>query len=158
MHLIERLTRKPLRLLVGGFQSLRRIVWRFRRPVTFGVHAVALTHDRALILVRLRYARGWRLPGGGRRETEDPREAVIRELQEEIGLTAYGSITLAAELVDEPDFKRDTASLFVVTDVEYRPRWSLEIEEVTEARLDKLPDDTAARTRRWVSLVQDRID
>ncbi|MBA3678480.1 MAG: NUDIX domain-containing protein [Sphingosinicella sp.] len=156
--MIERLTRKPLRLLVGGFQKLRRIVWRVRRPVTFGVHAVALTRDRSLILVKLRYARGWRLPGGGRRETEDPQEAIIRELREEIGLIRYGSIRLAAELMDEPDFKRDTASLFVVSDVEYRPRWSLEIEEVTEAGLDKLPDDTAALTRRWISLLQDRID
>ena len=56
-----------------------------RRPRTFGAHALALTPERKIVLVKLRYAPGWRLPGGGRGEHEDPRDAVLRELREEIG-------------------------------------------------------------------------
>ena len=82
-----------------------------------------------MILVKLRYAPGWRLPGGGRGEDEDPRDAVLRELREEIGLISHGDVHLAAELEEAPDFKRDLAALLVVEDVRYRPRWSWEVEQ-----------------------------
>ena len=49
-----------------------------------------------MILVKLRYAPGWRLPGGGRADDEDPCEAALRELREEIGMTAHGKARLAA--------------------------------------------------------------
>lgn len=120
----------------------------------FGAHAVALTPQRRLILVRLRYATGLRLPGGGRREDEDPREAALRELREEIGMTAFGDATIACELDEFADFRRDLVSLVVVRDVEYRPRrWNLEVESVTEAGLDQLPEDLSPRTRQWLRSV-----
>ncbi len=65
-----------------------------------------------VILVKLRYAPGWRLPGGGRRGTEEPQEAVLRELREEIGMTSHGTVDLACEFDEEVDHKRDLASLF----------------------------------------------
>jgi len=101
--------------------------------------------------VKLRYASGWRLPGGGRKEHEDPQEAVLRELREEIGMTSHGPVQCVAELHENPDYKRDTASLFLVPDVEYRPRWSLEVEAVTEADPAHLPKDTAQRTLSWLA-------
>ena len=51
--------------MTGAYQLLRA-GWFVRRPRTFGAHALALTPERKLILVKLRYASGWRLPGGGR--------------------------------------------------------------------------------------------
>ncbi len=146
--MIDALTRRPLRWAATGLHRLRRALWYLRRPRTFGVHAAALTPTGHLVLVRLRYARGWRLPGGGRGETEDPREAVLRELREEIGLESHGAVELVGEQMDAPDFKQDLASLFIVRDVEYRPRWSLEVEEVTEAAVDRLPGDLSERARR----------
>ena len=104
--------------------------------------------------MKLRYARGWRLPGGGRKAEEDPRDAALRELREEIGMTAHGKVELASELEHSVDFKRDTASLVIVRDVRYRPRWSFEVEQVIEARLDSLPPDTAPLTRRWLGLIR----
>ena len=101
-----------LRVLLTGIHRLLQMVWGVRRPRTFGAHALALTPDRKAILVKLRYAPGWRLPGGGRREDEDPRDAVLRELREEIGLTTHGAVRLAAELDEDTDFKRDLAFLF----------------------------------------------
>src|SRR5215207_7427381 len=120
-----------LRLVAMALHSLLKLNWFVRRPRTFGAHAVALTPDGKVILVRLRYAPGWRLPGGGRAEDEDPRDAVLRELREEIGMTAHGPVTLAAELEKRPDFKRDLASLLIVREVRYRPRrWSWEVDAI----------------------------
>jgi 8-oxo-dGTP pyrophosphatase MutT (NUDIX family) len=123
-----------------------------------GAHSLALTPDRKLILVRHRYAGGWRAPGGGRRADESAEEAALRELREEIGMTAHGQVRLACELEHVVDFKRDLASLLIVEDVRYRPpKWSLEIERVAEFALDSLPADTVELTRRWIASVRDRI-
>jgi 8-oxo-dGTP pyrophosphatase MutT (NUDIX family) len=152
--MIDAVTRAPLRLALGGLHRLLKAVWFVRRPRTFGAHAVAITPRSTIVLVRLRYAPGWRVPGGGRKEKEDAQEAVLRELREEIGMTSHGRVQLACELQETPDFKRDTASLFIVRDVEFSPRWSWEVEAVTEAPLDKLPADLSARTARWIAAVR----
>jgi 8-oxo-dGTP pyrophosphatase MutT (NUDIX family) len=117
----------------------RRLVWSVTRPETAGVHAVALTPAGKVVLVTLSYVDGWRLPGGGLKRGEDPRDAVLRELREEIGLTAHGAVALATVFDHNPDFKKDRSSLFVVRDVQYAPRWSLEVAAVGEFPLDALP-------------------
>jgi 8-oxo-dGTP pyrophosphatase MutT (NUDIX family) len=118
---VARFTDKALRVALTAAHSLLRLGWLVRRPRTFGAHALALTPERKVVVVRLRYAPGWRLPGGGRAEHEDPRDAVLRELREEIGMTSHGRVRLAAELEQEPYFKRDLASLLIVEDVRYSP-------------------------------------
>jgi 8-oxo-dGTP pyrophosphatase MutT (NUDIX family) len=152
--LLDRLMRAALTPL----HKAMKLNWLVRRPRTFGVHALALTPGRKAILVKLRYARGWRLPGGGRNENEDKVEAVLRELREEIGMTSHGRVQLACELDEIADFKRDLASLLVVEDVAYSPkRWSLEIERVCEASLDALPDDLSPRAARWIAAIREAV-
>jgi len=147
-----------LRWLLTAIHSLLKLNWLVRRPRTFGAHALALTPEGKAILVRLRYARGWRLPGGGHGEHEDPRDAVLRELREEIGMTAHGEVQLAGEIEETPDFKRDLASVFVVRDVRYRPRrWSWEVEAIIEAPLDALPPGLSPRAERWLDAVKGRL-
>ena len=46
----------------------------------------------------------------------------------------------------------------IVRDVVYRPSWSLEVEAVTEAPVDRLPHDLSTRTRRWLELVAPLLD
>ena len=147
-----------LRLIFTAGHWLLRANWFVRRPRTFGAHALAFTPHGTLILVKLRYAEGWRLPGGGRAESEPPRDAVLRELREEIGMTSHGEVTAAAELEQRPDFKRDLASLLIVRDVRYRPRrWSWEIEDIVERPLDGLPANLAPIARQWIDAVRDRL-
>jgi 8-oxo-dGTP pyrophosphatase MutT (NUDIX family) len=149
---------KGLRLVLTGVHQLLKVNWLLRQPRTFGAHAFALTPERKLILVKLRYAGGWRLPGGGRSEHEDARDAVLRELREEIGMTSHGNVTLAAELNQSVDFKIDLASVFIVEEVKYRPRrWSWEIERIVEAPLDDLPGDLASPAERWIAAVGDKL-
>lgn len=137
--------------------QLLKASWFVRRPRTFGAHALALTPERKLILVKLRYAPGWRLPGGGRNPGEGAVDAALRELEEEIGMTAHGPVQLAAELEQRPDGRRDLVSVVVVRDVCYAPRWSLEIEEVSEVELERLPLDLAPVARPWIEAVRHEL-
>jgi ADP-ribose pyrophosphatase YjhB (NUDIX family) len=133
------------------FQSARRVVWFVTRPTTYGVHAVPITPDGKIVLVRLSYAPEWRLPGGGRRPEEPAEHAMLRELQEEIGLKAWASVAKLSEFEHRPDFRQSRSSLFVVRGVVYRPRWSLEIKAVAEFTLDELPSNTAPITHRLLA-------
>jgi 8-oxo-dGTP pyrophosphatase MutT (NUDIX family) len=133
------------------------VTWFVRRPRTFGAHALAFTPERKLVLVKLRYVPGWRLPGGGREAGESAEEAALRELREEIGMTGHGRVRLGCELEESVHFKRDLAALLIVEDVAYRPRWSWEVEQVGEFPLDELPRDTAPSTLRWIDLLRVRI-
>jgi 8-oxo-dGTP pyrophosphatase MutT (NUDIX family) len=152
------LTDRILRVALRSAHRLLKLGWFLRRPRTFGAHALALTPEGKVILVRLRYAPGWRLPGGGRNEREDPRDAVLRELREEIGMTSHGEVRLACELEEATDFKRDLASLLVVRDVRYAPRkWSWEVEQIMEAALDALPAELSPRMADWIDAVKPRI-
>jgi len=114
-----------------------------------GVHAIALTPDRRVILVKLRYAPGWRLPGGGRDEGEDAEESALRELREEIGMTSFGEVRRALPGSDE---------LLIVEDVCYRPkRWSWEVEKIIEVPVDRLPHNLSPLTRRWLSSLRGAV-
>jgi 8-oxo-dGTP pyrophosphatase MutT (NUDIX family) len=144
--------------LFTAAHKLLKLGWFVRRPRTFGAHALAFTPEGKLILVKLRYASGWRLPGGGRSEHEDPRDAVLRELREEIGMTNHGRVRRACDLEQATDFKRDLASLLIVEDVRYRPPpWSWEVERIIEGQLDDLPDDVAPITASWIMALGGRF-
>ncbi len=118
---------------------------------------MALTPAGKIVLVKLRYADGWRVPGGGRKKDERPEDAVLRELREEIGMTGHGTVQFALELEESADFKRDLASLLIVRDVEYRrPKWSWEVEDLLEAELSRLPADLSPRTAKWIEAVLPR--
>jgi 8-oxo-dGTP pyrophosphatase MutT (NUDIX family) len=146
-----------LHLGVNAFQVLRRCVWFLSRPRTVGVHGIPLTQEGKVVLVTLSYATGWRLPGGGRKAAEEPRQALLRELREEIGLTGHTSIELVGDFRHQPDFRRGEASLFVVRGVQYRPRWSWEVATVGEFDLDELPPETARITHQLLALASRQL-
>ena len=153
-----RLTDRALRILLGAAHRLLKLNWFVRRPRTFGAHALALTPDRKVVLVKLRYASGWRLPGGGRKADEPPADAVLRELREEIGMTSHGRLRPGTELEEDADFKRDLAALLIVEDVAYTPRkWSWEVERICEADLDDLPADLSPRAAKWIAALRDKV-
>ena len=117
-----------------------------RRP---GAHAIALTPAGRVILVRLRYARGWRLPGGGRSSGEPLEQAVLRELREEIGMTGHGALRPLADI--DP-------ALLLVEDVVFRPRrWSWEVEQVVEADPRALPHDLSPLAADWIAAAAKHI-
>ncbi|MBP1804658.1 NUDIX domain-containing protein [Rubellimicrobium aerolatum] len=141
-----------IRAAVSSFQGVRRAVWFVTRPASRGVHAVPITPRGEIVLVRLTYARGWRLPGGGLKRGEEPVPALLRELREEIGLRSHGAVEPLGEFHHEPDYRRSVAQVFRVRDVAFAPpRWSLEVEEARAFAPQDLPPDlpevTAAQLR-----------
>jgi len=141
-----------------SLHGLMKAQWYIRRPRTYGAHAVALTPAGLIVLVKLRYAEGWRLPGGGRREDEQPEDAVLRELREEIGMMGHGQVQPVCDQEERTDFKRDLASVLIVRDVEYKPpEWSWEVEDLLETRLDRLPPDLSPRTAKWIEAVRPKL-
>lgn len=136
----------PFRIAAGLLQRLRRFVWRFSgRPS--GVHGLPLTPSRNVVLVKLTYARGWRLPGGGVRRRETPADAVLRELAEEIGMIGHGSFE---EVTEYRASDAGAGSLFIVRDVSYVPKRSLEIAAIKEFDPTALPPDISPRWRKWI--------
>lgn len=155
MARLDRIRDSVMRTALTCVHSLMKLGWFVRRPRTFGAHAIALTPENRIVLVKLRYAPGWRVPGGGRAEDEKPAEAALRELREEIGMVSHGEVKLAREFEEGTDFKRDTASLVVVRDVRYRPhKWSWEVEQVHETALDSLPADMSPISDRWIAALR----
>ena len=154
----ERMLNRLLRAGATAFHKILVVGWFVRRPRALGAHAIAFTAEGRLVLVKLRYAPGWRLPGGSRDSSESPADAALRELREEIGLVSHGEVQAAGELDEEVDFKRDTSSLVIVRNVEYRPkRWSWEVESVCDVAMDDLPSDLSPQTRRWLKIVEQHL-
>lgn len=141
MSLPRRLVRTVFTFLNGLRLALRRVTGKGRA----GVHAVPLTQGGKVVLVRLTYAPGWRVPGGGCKRGEALEEGMLRELREEIGLLSHGAIERLEDLRAGAEEAADGSAFFVVRDVVYRPRRSLEVEEVREFDPARLPDDTT----RW---------
>lgn len=143
MGLRRRLVRTVFTFLNGVRLALRKATGSGRS----GVHAVPLTGEGKVVLIRLTYAPGWRVPGGGRKRGEAPEAAMLRELREEIGLVSHGAIEGL-----EGVRPGDPSAFFVVRGVVYRPRRSLEVEEVREFDPAQLPDDTTPWTAHLVGL------
>jgi|GEM_PF-1981061 len=141
-----RLKRRLIRIVFTALHGARRLLWLVTGPGRDGVHAVPLTERGTVVLVRLTYAPGWRLPGGGRKRGEAPEAAMLRELREEIGLVAHGAIE-RLEDVRPAGLPGDRSSLFLVRDVAWRARRSLEVEEAREFDPAELPEDVATWTR-----------
>lgn len=155
MPLLAKLANRVLRVFATAAHTALKAQWFVRRPKTFGAHALALTPKGKVVLVKLRYAPGWRIPGGGRSQEEDPADAALRELAEEIGMTSHGEVRLACDFEEAVNFKRDTASLVIVRDVRYRPpRWSWEVEDICEADQNALPVDISPISAGWIEALR----
>ena len=85
-------------------------------------------------------------------------DAALRELREEIGMHSHSQATLACELDVSTDFKRDTAALVIVRDVQYRPHgWNWEVEEIREIDPHSLPSDISPLTARWIASIRPHL-
>jgi hypothetical protein len=72
-------------------------------------------------------------------------------------MLAHGRVRLACELEQVADFRKDLASVLVVEDVRYRPRWSWEIERVIEVPPDALPPGMSPLAAEWIAAVRDAL-
>jgi len=134
--------RSPITAAMTIVNRLRGLLPAFlRRP---GVIGIAFTPNGRIVLVRHTYVGGWYPPGGARKRKEPGIAAVIRELEEEIGLQSWASV----EPLEEHD--KDLA-VYVLRNVVYHAGWSLEIAAVSEFDLSALPPDVSPRLLRLLT-------
>jgi ADP-ribose pyrophosphatase YjhB (NUDIX family) len=146
------LARRLIRTVFTFLHGFRPVLLKVTGPGRAGVHAVPVTGDGKVVLVRLTYAPGWRVPGGGLKRGEGQEQGLLRELREEIGLLSHGAIERLQERHAESGEAILPSAFFVVRDVVYRPRRSLEVESVREFDPARLPDDTTRWTAHLVGL------
>jgi 8-oxo-dGTP diphosphatase len=126
-------------LVDRGFQlayvcayQLMRTYWKIAHPTTHGT-LVALWNQGEILLVRNSYVRFYSIPGGYMRKGESARQAVLRELSEEVGVKA-NSDDLAFELEETHEWegKLDHVQIFGI-ELPERPKVAVDNREVVEA-------------------------
>jgi 8-oxo-dGTP pyrophosphatase MutT (NUDIX family) len=120
----------------------------YRTPVCFGTNAIVEQADGTVILVRHRYMPGLCFPGGGVGAGEPPQQAVMRELQEEIGVTCADSVEFLGLYTRKVWWTTNVITLFRVRGAKINFKPSLEISEVVAADPHSPPQDTSPATRR----------
>src|SRR3989344_1629547 len=100
---------------VGYFilNPFRKLYWFIFRPETKGVKAV-IEHGGKILLVRLGYAhKKWTLPGGKVDRGESFERAVVREVQEEVGINS-DEVFFIGEYFNQREFKKDIVKCFYI--------------------------------------------
>ena len=121
-----------------------------RTPVAFGVCGIVNDGSGHVLLVRQRYAPGWHFPGGGVERGEPPAQAVIRELQEEVGLQSYRPPILFG-LYTRVVGVTNVVALYRVPDARIAFEPNAEIAEILWADLHAPPEDATLATLRRVA-------
>ncbi len=119
-------------------------------PVAFGVSAIVQDRDSKILLVRHTYQPGWLLPGGGVKRGEPPEEAIVRELEEEVGLIRAGSPELVGIHTRKAGLASNVTALYRVRDAEIAFVRNREIREAAFYPPDALPAGTPQWVRRRI--------
>lgn len=102
------------RTLLPYAYHVLRAWWFVRRPHTAGVKCL-IEHNSDFLLIRHTYgAQSWTLPGGGVKRGESPEAAVVREVQEELGIT-IGVPAYLGTFEQRVEYKYDVVHCFHTT-------------------------------------------
>jgi 8-oxo-dGTP pyrophosphatase MutT (NUDIX family) len=115
-----------------GAYLLMKAYWALRRPETHGA-LVAIWHEGRVLLVRNSYHEHYGFPGGYVRNGESAVQAALRELREEVGVSATEqSLTLGLDITHEWLRHPDHVEIFRL-DVVSSPRIEVDNREVISA-------------------------
>jgi ADP-ribose pyrophosphatase YjhB (NUDIX family) len=103
-----------------------RAIWA---PSALGVAGAVFDHRGQVLLVRHSYNPGWRLPGGGVNRGEPPRDALLRELAEEVGLSG-GTAEFFALYVRKAGWVTAVVAVYRINGAAVNFRPNLEIREI----------------------------
>ncbi|HEX3810689.1 MAG TPA: NUDIX domain-containing protein [Rhizomicrobium sp.] len=132
------------RIALGGLAGLRAAA----SPVAFGASAMVENGSGQVLLVRHSYIHGWALPGGGVARREPPAQAVMRELQEEVGLRSDTAPELFGLYTRKLGWTTNVIALYRVSEatIDFKPNF--EIREVLFCDPGAPPPGTTDGTRR----------
>jgi ADP-ribose pyrophosphatase YjhB (NUDIX family) len=111
---------------------MMRVYWRLRRPATHGA-LVALWNGGEVLLVRNSYVPYYCLPGGYVRRGESAEEAALRELREEVRVSAkVDQLARVLDQTHEWEGKHDHVEIFAL-ELPSRLEVAVDYREVVEA-------------------------
>lgn len=143
--------RGPIGLLLNAIYKARCGLIRARKPLTLGVRCIVARQDGHVLLVRHSYSPGWHLPGGGVKRAEQTETAVLRELEEEAGVTPLERPRLLAVFSNFALWESDHVVLYAIEAFRFAPRKDWEIVEAAFFDPDSLPHETTPATRRRIA-------
>jgi mutator protein MutT len=82
--------------------------------MTLGAQGVVMDGEDRVLLVRHSYRPGWFFPGGGVEWGETFEEALVRELEEEVGVTLTAAPVLHGLFSNGTNFPGDHIAVYVV--------------------------------------------
>ncbi len=117
-------------------------------PVAFGACAVLEDAQGRVLLVRHSYRPGWHLPGGGVAAGEPPAEAIVRELEEEIGFRHGATPELVGLFTRKVGWVTNLVALYRIRDAEIAFQPNAEIRKILYTDPAAPPPGTTHATRR----------
>jgi ADP-ribose pyrophosphatase YjhB (NUDIX family) len=136
------------RIVLTTLYELRRAFMRLRSSLTLGVRCIVTRTDGHVLLVRHSYSPGWQLPGGGVKHAEGAESAIVRELQEEAGVTPLERPRLYGVYSNFALWNSDHVVVYTLEQFEFAPRTHWEIAEVGFFDPKNLPQGTTPGTVR----------
>jgi ADP-ribose pyrophosphatase YjhB (NUDIX family) len=132
----------------SGIVTFTMMIKALFHPTVFGATAIAEDGQGRVLLVRQSYAQGWRLPGGGVNKGEPPELAVVRELEEEVGLVESTAPEFIGVYSRKVAWFTNVNALYRLRNVRLQFQPNLEIREVLFCDPATPPDGTTPATRR----------
>ena len=86
--------------------------WFIARPQHHGA-VIAIWLDGRILMIRHSYRGRLSWPGGGVKKSEDPAEAALRELREELGFAeSRGNLVFVGQILERWEYRYDHVSIF----------------------------------------------
>lgn len=128
-----------IKIIVKLTYPIVKFYWFIFRPKTYGVKCIIKSKGK-ILLVRHGYGKGWwNFPGGGIKKGELPKQAIKREIKEELGIN-LSDIKRIGEFINTREHKIDTIYCFVAdADSEDIEKNKIEIQEANWFLLTNLP-------------------
>ena len=99
------------------------------RPFVQGAYVVCIYEDEVL-LIKNSYKYYWTIPCGGIDKNEHPKEAALREVEEEVGIVLeHDKLESVGKIVTQADYKNDHIHLFAYR-FSYKPHVFIDYKEV----------------------------
>lgn len=115
---------------------------------TLGSRAIVLNDKNQVLLVKHTYQSHWYIPGGGVQKKESAKNAILRELKEEVGITVIGDPQLFGIYHNTYLGVSDYPIIYVVKNYSQQQASSPEIEKMNWFNYDNLPEMTSPGTKR----------
>lgn len=131
--------------------ELAIIVKSLITPAVFGVRGIVEDGQGRVLLVRHSYIGGWHFPGGGVDRGEPPETAVVREMEEEVGLMESTAPAFVALYSQRVLWITNVIVLYRLRNarIDFKP--NMEIREARFFDPANLPDGTTDATRRRIA-------